>query len=218
MEDSTVLEEIVEAVVNLEIETVKKLVLKAVEIGTPAHTVIEKGISKGLEIVGDKFEKREYFLPELITAGLVAHEGLLVLEPFLRPEKTKTPLVVVIGTVKGDLHDIGKNIVVSLLRSAGFEVYDLGVDVPAEKFLEKVKETNADILALSALLTTTMPEMSNIVEALESKGLRPRVKIMVGGRPLTEAFAKEIGADIYCKDAMEGLRKAKELMARKKQN
>lgn len=218
MEVEQILKEVVEAVVNLEIEDVKKLALKAVEVGIPAYLVIEKGISKGLEIVGKKFEEKEYFLPELITAGLAAKEGLTVLEPYLKTEKKKASGVVVIGTVKGDLHDIGKNIVVSMLKSAGFEVYDLGIDVPAEKFVEKVQESNADILALSALLTTTMPEMKKVIGGLKAASLRNKVKVMVGGRPVTEKLAKAIGADVYCKDAMEGLRKAKELITLKRLN
>lgn len=218
MEVEQILKEVVEAVVNLEVEDVRKLALKAVEVGIPAYLVIEKGISKGLEIVGKKFEEKEYFLPELITAGLAAKEGLTVLEPYLKTEKKKASGVVVIGTVKGDLHDIGKNIVVSMLKSAGFEVYDLGIDVPAEKFVEKVQESNADILALSALLTTTMPEMKKVIGGLKTASLRKKVKVMVGGRPVTEKLAKAIGADVYCKDAMEGLKKAKELITLKRLN
>jgi corrinoid protein of di/trimethylamine methyltransferase len=218
MEVEQILKEVVEAVVNLEVEDVKKLALKAVEVGIPAYVVIEKGISKGLEIVGKKFEEKEYFLPELITASLAAKEGLTVLEPYLKTEKKKASGVVVIGTVKGDLHDIGKNIVVSMLESAGFKVYDLGIDVPAEKFVEKVQESNVDILALSALLTTTMPEMKKVIEALKATSLRNKVKVMVGGRPVTEKLAKAMEADVYCKDAMEGLSKAKELMTLKRLN
>lgn len=218
MEVEQILKEVVEAVVNLEVEDVRKLALKAVEVGIPAYLVIEKGISKGLEIVGKKFEEKECFLPELITAGLAAKEGLTVLEPYLKTEKKKASGVVVIGTVKGDLHDIGKNIVVSMLKSAGFEVYDLGIDVPAEKFVEKVQESNADILALSALLTTTMPEMKKVIGGLKTASLRKKVKVMVGGRPVTEKLAKAIGADVYCKDAMEGLKKAKELITLKRLN
>lgn len=218
METEQILKELVETVVNLEVEDVKKLALKAVEAGIPAYVVIEKGISKGLEIVGKKFEEKECFLPELITVGLAAKEGLTVLEPYLKKEETKASGVVVIGTVKGDLHDIGKNIVVSMLKSAGFAVYDLGIDVPAKKFVEKVQELNADLLALSALLTTTMPEMKKVIEALKTRSLRNKVKVMVGGRPVTEKFAKAIGADVYCKDAMGGLRKAKELITLKRQD
>lgn len=212
MNEKNVLKRLVEAVVDLEIEHVKALALEAIKKGIPAHKVIENGISQGLEIVGKKFEDKEYFLPELITAGLAAKEGLAVLEPHLKMETTKANCVIVIGTVKGDLHDIGKNIVVSLLKSAGFKVHDLGVNVPAEKFVVAVQETNANVLALSALLTTTMPEMKKVIDMLKTKGLKNKTKVLVGGRPITPEFAKDIGADFYCKNAMDGLKKVKEIL------
>lgn len=215
MEKERILNKLVKAVVNLEAENVKKLTLEAVEAEIPAQFVIEKGISKGLEIVGKKYERKEYFLTELISAGLVAEEALRVLEPYMRSESVKNTGVVVIGTVKGDLHDMGKNVLASLLKSADFKVYDLGVDVPAEKFVEKVQESRADILALSALLTIAQEEMKKVIEMLKARGLKNKVKVMVGGRALTRRFAESIGADVYCKDAIEGLKKAIEIVSHK---
>ncbi|NWF86752.1 corrinoid protein [Candidatus Bathyarchaeota archaeon] len=212
MTEENILKKLVEAIVDLKIENVKALALEAVKNGITAHKVIENGISQGLEIVGKKFEEKEYFLPELITAGLAAKEGLAVLEPYLKTETTKASGVIVIGTVKGDLHDIGKNIVVNLLKSAGFKVHDLGVDVPAEKFVEMVQKTNANILALSALLTTTMPEMKKVIDMLKAKSLKNKTKVVIGGRPVTPEFAEDIGADFYCKNAMDGLKKVKEIL------
>jgi 5-methyltetrahydrofolate--homocysteine methyltransferase len=148
-------------------------------------------------------------------AGIIAEEGLQIIEPYLKNEKAKSAGIIVIGTVKGDLHDIGKNILASLLKLADFEVYDLGTDVSAEKFVEKVRELDADILALSALLTATMPRMKEIIDLLKAVGLRDKVKVMVGGRPVTQKFANEIGADFYCKDAMDGLEKARGIVTSK---
>jgi corrinoid protein of di/trimethylamine methyltransferase len=209
MQKERILNELVKAVVSLEAENVRKLTFESVKIGIPPKLVIERGILKGLEIVGEKYEKMEYFLTELIMAGIIAEEGLQIIEPYLKNEKAKSAGIIVIGTVKGDLHDIGKNILASLLKLADFEVYDLGTDVSAEKFVEKVRELDADILALSALLTATMPRMKEIIDLLKAVGLRDKVKVMVGGRPVTQKFANEIGADFYCKDAMDGLEKAR---------
>ncbi|MEM1550803.1 MAG: cobalamin-dependent protein [Candidatus Bathyarchaeia archaeon] len=138
-------------------------------------------------------------------AGEVVKEGMKVLEPYLKVGEVKMIGKVVIGTVKGDLHDIGKNIVVTLLRASGLEVIDLGVDVPPERFVEAVKEHKPDVVAMSALLTTTMDEMENVIKALKEAGLRDKVKVIIGGAPITDEFAKKIGADAAAKDAIEGV-------------
>ncbi|RLG96289.1 cobalamin-binding protein [Candidatus Bathyarchaeota archaeon] len=210
-----ILEKISKAIVEFDIDNIKNLVNQALEAGIPALDIVTKGMAKGMEIVGKKYEEKEYFLAELIMAGEVMKTGMEVLEPHLKATPVGRKGVVVIGTVKGDLHDIGKNIVITLLKSSGFEVHDLGVDVDAQRFVEKVKETNADILALSALLTTTMVEMENVIKALKEASIRDKVKVIVGGAPITEEFASKIGADAFAVDAVQGLQKCKEMIAQK---
>jgi corrinoid protein of di/trimethylamine methyltransferase len=193
-------------------EEVKRLTEEALKTGIPPHEIISCGLAKGLDVVGAKYEEKEYFIADLVFAASLMKEAMAILEPLLQTAKMKGVGVFVIGTVRGDLHDIGKNIVAAMLRSGGFTVYDLGVDVSAEAFVEKVKEVNADILGLSSLLTSTMPQVNEVLNALKVKGIRGRVKVMVGGRPVTEDFIKEVGADAYAKDAVDAVRKAKELM------
>jgi len=194
-----------DAIVNLDIDNIGRLCLEAIEAGIPAYDIVMLGMSKGMEIVGEKYERNEYFLAELIMAGEVMKEGMKVLEPYLRGSEMRKIGKVVIGTVRGDLHDIGKNIVATLLSAAGFEVIDLGVDVSPEKFVEAVKEHNPDIIGMSALLTTTMIEMENVIKALKEAGLRDRVKVIIGGAPITREFAEKIGADAAARDAVEGV-------------
>ncbi|MBS7643483.1 corrinoid protein [Candidatus Bathyarchaeota archaeon] len=193
-------------------EEVKRLTQEALKAGIPPHEIITQGLAKGLDVVGAKYEEKEYFIADLVYAASLMKEAMTILEPLLQTEKAEGAGVFVIGTVRGDLHDIGKNIVAAMLRSGGFTVYDLGIDVPAEAFVEKVKEVNADILGLSSLLTSTMPQVSEVLNVLKEKGIRSRVKVMVGGRPVTEDFVKEVGADAYAKDAIDAVRKARELM------
>lgn len=158
-----------------------------------------------MEGVGEKYERKEYFLAELIMAGEVAEKGMKVLEPHLKGGGAKMVGKVIIGTVKGDLHDIGKNIVAMLLSAAGFEIIDLGVDVPPGKFVEAVREYNPDIVGMSALLTTTVAEMENAIKALKEAGLRDRVRVIIGGAPVTREFAEKIGADAAARNAIEGV-------------
>jgi len=195
-----------DAIVNLDIEGVKKASEEALGAGIPAYQAVIDGMAKGMEIVGQKYEDGEYFLAELIMAGETMKEGMTVLEPHLKTGDIKPVGKVVIGTVRGDLHDIGKNVVVTLLKAANFDIVDLGVDVTAEQFVKAAKENNPDIVAMSALLTTTMIEMENIVKSLEKAGLRKKIKIIIGGAPITTDYAKKIGADAAAKDAVEGVR------------
>jgi len=195
-----------DAIVNLDIEGVQKAAKDALEAGIPAYKAVIDGMAKGMEIVGQKYEDGEYFLAELIMAGETMKEGMAVLEPHLKAGDIKTAGKVVIGTVRGDLHDIGKNVVVTLLKAANFDVIDLGVDVSAEQFVEAVKKHNPDIVAMSALLTTTMIEMENIIEELKKNGLRDKVKVIIGGAPITPEYAEKIGADAAARDAVEGVR------------
>ncbi len=204
-----------DAIVNLDIDNIGRLCEEAVKAGVPAYEVVMNGMAKGMEIVGEKYERNEYFLAELIMAGETMKEGMKVLEPYLKAGELKKIGKVVIGTVRGDLHDIGKNIVATLLSAAGFEVVDLGVDVSPEKFVEAVKENNPDIVGMSALLTTTMVEMEEVIKALKESGLRDKVKVIIGGAPITEEFAKKIGADAAAKDAVEGVNICKSWVARK---
>lgn len=211
-----ILKRVSNAIVEFDIDNIKKFVQEALDAGIPPLDIVTKGMAAGMNIVGKKYEEKEYFLAELIMAGEVMKTGMEVLEPYLKASPISKTGVVVVGTVRGDLHDIGKNIVVTLLKSAGFEVYDLGVDVDPQKFVEKVKETNADILALSALLTTTMVEMETVIKALEKADIRGKVKVIIGGAPITEEFASKIGADAYAVDAVKGLQICKEFMEQKK--
>jgi len=195
-----------DAIVNLDIEAVQKAAKDAIEAGIPAYKAVMDGMAKGMEIVGQKYEDGEYFLAELIMAGETMKEGMAILEPHLKAGEIETAGKVVIGTVRGDLHDIGKNVVVTLLKAANFEVIDLGVDVSPEQFVEAVKKHNPDIVAMSALLTTTMIEMENVIESLKKSGLRDKVKIIIGGAPITPEYAEKIGADAAARDAVEGVR------------
>lgn len=204
--EKQVLAKLRDAIVNLDIDGVKKASEEALAGGVPAFKAVIDGMAKGMEIVGQKYEDGEYFLAELIMAGETMKEGMAVLEPHLKAGDIKSAGKVAIGTVKGDLHDIGKNVVVTLLKAANFEVVDLGVDVSAEQFVDAVKKNKPDIFAMSALLTTTMIEMENIVKSLEKAGLRKKVKIIIGGAPITPEYAKKIGADAAAKDAVEGIR------------
>jgi dimethylamine corrinoid protein len=206
-------DEIVAAFVGLEYGRVKDLVRKALESQIPPQDVL-KAMQKGMAIIGDKYEEGEYFLSELITGGEMMKTGLEELTPYLAVESMATAGTVVIGTVRGDLHDIGKNIVVTLLQSSGFRVHDIGIDVPPGAFVDKVRDVNADILAMSALLTTTMTEMGIVIGELAKAGLRNKVKVIGGGNSVTEEFGREIGADAATKDAMAGARICQEWMKR----
>ncbi|KYH42497.1 MAG: corrinoid methyltransferase [Candidatus Bathyarchaeota archaeon B26-1] len=213
--EDDLLEKIKEAIVNLDIDNIQKLCKEAVDAGIPAYKVVTDGMAKGMDIVGQKYEANEYFLAELIMAGETMKEGMKVLEPYLKAGKMKRLGKIVIGTVRGDLHDIGKNIAATLLRSAGFDVIDLGVDVSPEQFVEAVRRNSPDVVAMSALLTTTMTEMENTIKALKEAGLRDKVKIIIGGAPITPEYAEKIGADAAAKDAVDGVNICKSWVSKK---
>jgi len=210
------LQKIKECLVNMDLEGAKENAKKALEAGANPQDIISRGIAEGMDIVGRKFEEGEYFLSELLVAGEIAKEILKILNPYIKSGEVKLKKLgkVVIGTVRGDLHDIGKNIVAMMLNAAGFEVIDLGADVPPEKFVEAARENDANIVAMSALLSVTMPEMKVVIEELRKAGLRDKVKVIVGGAPVTEEYAKEIGADGYGENAIEGVRICKSWMTR----
>ena len=182
-------------------KTVKELVTKAVEEGLPVADILNEGLIAGMNVIGEKFKNDEVYVPEVLIAARAMDMGMQILKPLLIKDGVQAVGKVCIGTVQGDLHDIGKNLVKMMIEGKGIEVIDLGVDVPAEKFIESAKEHNADIICLSALLTTTMNEMKNVVDLAEAEGIRDRVKIMVGGAPISDTFCESIKADFYTVDA-----------------
>jgi 5-methyltetrahydrofolate--homocysteine methyltransferase len=189
-----------------------ELTKAALDEGIAPQTIINDGLIAGMAVVGAKFKANEFYVPEVLIAARAMKECMGMLKPLLAETGVKPVGTVVIGTVKGDLHDIGKNLVAMMLQGNGFEVVDLGVDVSPEKFIEAVKESKAEAIALSALLTTTMPGMKATIDALEAAGTRSSVKVMVGGAPVTQKFSDEIGADGYAPDAASAVDVAKELI------
>ena len=206
MDKQTELDEISDAIVKMDIDAIPGLCKKAVEGGIPAIEVVVGGMARGMKLVGDRYEAGEYYLAELIMAGETMKEGMRVLEPHLKKGGARSAGKIVIGTVRGDLHDIGKNVLVTLLIAQNYEVIDLGVDVSPSMFAEAVNEYRPNVVATSALLTTTMGEMENVVLELKRRGLRDGVKVIVGGAPMTKKFAEKIGADAWAFDAVEGVR------------
>jgi len=190
-------------------EKVKQALAEKVE---PAK-ILNEGLIAGMQVVGTKFKNNEFYVPEVLIAARAMKAGMEILAPQLAAAGVQPIAKVVIGTVKGDLHDIGKNLVAMMLQGGGFEVIDLGTDVPAEKFVQTAQEKGAKIIAMSALLTTTMPQMSTVVKALQEAGLAGKVKSMIGGAPVTQDFCDEIGANGYAPDAASAVDKAKELIA-----
>lgn len=195
---------------------VVKLTKEALDKGLSVKTILEDGLIKSMNAIGEKFKANEIFIPEVLIAAKAMHAGIAILEPHFTACGIKPAGKVVIGTVKGDLHDIGKNIVSMMLKGACFEVVDLGIDVPPGKFLEIVKTNSPDIIAMSSLLTTSMGAMKDTIKVLKESGLRDKVKIMIGGAPVTQIFADSIGADSYAKDAATAVDKAKELLSSRK--
>jgi corrinoid protein of di/trimethylamine methyltransferase len=182
-------------------KVVKELVQKAIDDGMDVKSILEEGLLSGMGVIGEKFKNNEVYVPDVLIAARAMNAGSELLKPLLASSGVKAVGKVVLGTVKGDLHDIGKNLVRMMMEGKGLEVVDLGIDVTADKFVEKAKEHNAQIIACSALLTTTMGEMKNVVEAANKAGIRDKVTIMIGGAPVTSSFCTSIGADIYTADA-----------------
>ena len=184
----------------------------ALEQGLDPETILNEGMVAAMKEVGRLFEEGEYFVPEMLVSARAMQEGLILLKPALAKGNVKATGKVIIGTVSGDLHDIGKNLVGMMLEGAAFEVHDLGTDVAPDKFIEAIKSTGAQIVAMSALLTTTMGNMKTTIQAIEAAGLRDKVKIMVGGAPLSDSYAAQIGADGYSPDACRAVVLAKSLV------
>lgn len=185
----------------------------AIDAGIDPKEIINHGLIAAMDVVGSEFSEGIIFVPEMLVSALIMKEGLQMVKPLITSEETDERGVILMGTVKGDLHDIGKNIVVMMMEGAGFKVIDLGVDLSVEQVVTKVAEVKPHILGLSALLTTTMPEMENAIKALKEAGLREKVKVMVGGAPLNQAFADSIGADGYAKDAAEAVKMARVMIS-----
>ncbi len=208
----TDLNEMTTALVNCDQDKLVSLVNEAIAAGTPAGEILSQGLIVGMDIVGEKMENGDMFIPEVLMAAKAMATCVAILKPLLGEGESASKGNVIIGTVKGDLHDIGKNLVSMMMESAGMTVYNLGVDISPEDFVTHTKEKDAQIICLSALLTTTMPMMKQTVDAIVEAGLRDQVKILVGGAPVTQAFADEIGADGFASDAGSAAKMAKTLV------
>ena len=189
-------------------KVVKQLVQDAIDAGIPAHEILEKGLIAGMDVVGEKFRNNEIFVPEVLVAARALNMGSVLLKPLLAADGVKSSGRVCIGTVQGDLHDIGKNLVKMMMEGKGLDVIDLGTDVAPETFVKTAMEQDCQIICCSALLTTTMPAMAEVVKAAEAAGIRGKVKIMIGGAPVSEEFRAQIGADAYTPDAASAAEQA----------
>lgn len=207
------LQTLTETLITGDGDKLKGLVQSELDAGTPANEILQQALIVGMDIVGDKMESGDMFIPEVLMAAQAMSQSVEILKPLLAEGESASAGKVVIGTVKGDLHDIGKNLVVMMMESAGFDVIDLGVDVEPEKFVEAIRENKPNILGLSALLTTTMPMMKKSIESIEESGLRDSLKIIVGGAPVNQIFADEVGADGYAPDAGSASKMAKAMYA-----
>ena len=216
--EDEILQSLSDAVLNFDSDAAADAARATVASNINPVKAIEEGLAKGLREVGDRFERGELWLPHLILGAEAMEAAMKILEEHIPKEELKTTSrgTVVIGTVEGDIHDLGLRIVASMLRANGFKVYDLGCNTRSLDFIEKAKEVDADIIAASSLMTTTMPFMKDLIEALEAAGLRDRFKVLVGGGPVTEEWAKQIGADGYGRDAAEAVRVAKELIVKER--
>jgi 5-methyltetrahydrofolate--homocysteine methyltransferase len=206
------LQALAEAIIGGKKDQAELITKEALDQGVAPGKILNEGLVAGMNVVGQKFKANEFYVPEVLIAARAMKAAMEHLRPVLAASGAQPVARVAIGTVKGDLHDIGKNLVAMMLEGAGFEILDLGVDVKPEKFVEAIQEKNANVLALSALLTTTMPAMKETIEAIDTAGLRGKVKIMVGGAPVTQSFADEIKADGYSPDAASAVDKARELV------
>lgn len=202
MNEKEILTRLRDSVVNFDIDGIKEACKAALEAGISPQRAIIDGMAKGMDIVGQLYEDDEYFLPELIMAAEAMNEGVFMLKPYIKTENVQDIGTVVLGTVQGDIHDVGKNIVGNFLTAAGFDVYDLGVDVSAEEFVKAAKEKRADIVGMSALMTSTMKNMKDVIKGLKEAGIRDKVKIIIGGAPVSTEYAVKIGANGYANDAI----------------
>jgi len=206
-----ILSGIKEGIIVGDAKKTEELVDKAIKENIEVGKILNEGLIAGMMVVGEKFKNNEYYVPEVLIAARAMHKGMNLIEPLIVQSGIKPVAKLAIGTVKGDLHDIGKNLVVMMWKGAGFEVEDLGIDVPPEKFIDAINN-GAQVLGMSALLTTTMVSMKEAIEKIKEAGVREKVKIIIGGAPVTQEYADEIGADAYAPDAASGVDKVKELL------
>ena len=211
-ERMTIFEKIADEVQKGDSEAVEALVNEAISQDIPADSIMNEGLVQGMNIVSEKFKNNECFIPEVLVSAKAMTVGLGILKPLLAEKNVKPLGRAVIGTIQGDLHDIGKNIVGMLLQGAGFEIIDLGADVHVDRFVESARAENADLVGMSALLTTTMVNMKTVIERLQEAGIRDNVKVIIGGAPVSQAYADQIGADGYATDAATGVDVAKKLL------
>jgi 5-methyltetrahydrofolate--homocysteine methyltransferase len=209
---SELLGKMAESLIAGKVDEVTDLTRQALDANVSSKDILEKGLLAGMEVVGKRFKANEMFIPEVLRCAKCMHGAMEILRPLLAESGVKTAGTFVIGTVKGDLHDIGKNLVGMMFEGAGFKVIDLGTDLAPAAFVEAIKEHNANLFGMSALLTTTMPKMGETINAIKEAGLRDQVKIMIGGAPVTGEFAKEIGADAYASNAASAVDTGKELL------
>jgi 5-methyltetrahydrofolate--homocysteine methyltransferase len=207
------LDQIRDAVIRGGHKDIEDLVKAAIEDNVNLNELINDAMIAAMDVVGMRFAEGEIFIPEMLVSAITMKKGLNLIKPLLKEEDTKSKGTIIMCTVKGDIHDIGKNIVIMMLEGAGFKVVDLGTDLNVEDLVQRIEEIKPDILGLSALLTTTMPEMNNIIGTLESKRLRNSVKVMVGGAPVDSSFAEKIGPDGYGKDAAEAVNLARRFVS-----
>jgi 5-methyltetrahydrofolate--homocysteine methyltransferase len=210
-----IIKEINTNVMEGNVKAIEANIQSAIDAGVPVSDILNEGMIAAMAEVGRLFEEGECFVPEMLVAARAMQTGMSLLKPHLKNAEVESAGKVAVGTVKGDLHDIGKNLVAMMLEGAGFEIIDLGTDVPPEKFVEAVRDQGVQILAMSALLTTTMPSMKNTIDALHAAGLRGQVKVMIGGAPVTQNYADQIGADGFSSDASRAVATAKGLVPTK---
>ncbi|MDA8066937.1 MAG: corrinoid protein [Thermaerobacter sp.] len=208
----SVLEDIQQGIITYKPPLVKQACEQAVAQGMGPREIVQEGLIAGMAVVGAKFRRNEVFVPEVMIAARAMHAGLDVVKPLLAHSEIEPVGTVVLGTVKGDLHDIGKNLVAMMLEGAGFRVFDLGIDTPVERFIQAIQENKPQIVGMSSLITNTLPRVGETIEALQQAGLRNQVKVMVGGAPVSQSFADQVGADAYAADASSAVEKAKELL------
>jgi len=206
------IKDIFNGIVDGQAPLVAQKVQEALESGIEPGSILNQGMIAAMAEVGKRFEEGEFYVPEMLIAARAMQSGLALLKPHLQQTDLQSSGVVVIGTVKGDLHDIGKNLVAMMLEGAGFEIVDLGTDVSPDKFVAAARQHQADFVAMSALLTTTMPNMKTTIDALQAAGLRPQVKVLIGGAPVTENFVRQVGADGFAPDASRAVAVAKSLL------
>ena len=212
MDQKELINQTADAVFKLDRDEADHLVEKAMSLKIDLTALINEGLTKGLRILGEKFENGKAFLPELMLGAAIVQSNMKKVEPLIKQENVDRKAKMVIGTVEGDLHDVGKNIVGAIFSASGYEIVDLGIDVSTGTFVESVQKEQPELLGLSALLTTTMHHQREIIEALEEAGIRQKVKVLVGGAPASESWARKIGADVYAEDVFLGLIKAEQAL------